>query len=68
MDFTVSNHEGKIAFEIDGTTWHNPSSVSEDKYTDDLLKQLALFLMAGKYIGGPINNSKKFRKELRMNC
>ena len=39
IDFAVRNHEGKIAFEVDGTTWHNPSSVSEDKYTDDLLKQ-----------------------------
>ncbi len=39
IDFAVRNSSGKIAFEIDGTTWHNPASVSESKYIDDLLKQ-----------------------------
>ncbi len=39
IDFAVNTTEGKIAFEIDGETWHNPGKVSEDKYTDDLLKQ-----------------------------
>ena len=37
--FAVNSDCGRIAFEIDGNTWHNPSSISEDKYTDDLLKQ-----------------------------
>lgn len=39
IDFAIRSNKGKIAIEIDGTTWHNPSSVSEEKYTDDLLKQ-----------------------------
>lgn len=32
----------KIAIEIDGETYHNPSKVSENKYIDDLLKQNSL--------------------------
>lgn len=39
IDFAIKTVDGKIAFEIDGETWHNPSRVSEEKYTDDLLKQ-----------------------------
>lgn len=39
IDFAVRSNLGKIAIEIDGTTWHDPSSVSAEKYTDDLLKQ-----------------------------
>ncbi|MDD6827807.1 MAG: DEAD/DEAH box helicase [Oscillospiraceae bacterium] len=39
IDYAVMTKDGKIAFEIDGETWHDPSKVSEEKYTDDLLKQ-----------------------------
>ena len=39
IDFAIKTEFGKIAFEIDGETWHNPSNVSQDKYIDDLLKQ-----------------------------
>ena len=39
IDFAVMTEDGKVAFEIDGETWHNPGKVSQDKYTDDLLKQ-----------------------------
>ena len=39
IDFAVMTEEGKVAFEIDGETWHNPGNVSKDKYVDDLLKQ-----------------------------
>lgn len=39
IDFALRSNLGKIAIEIDGTTWHNPSTVSDDKYSDDLLKQ-----------------------------
>lgn len=42
IDFAMNTPEGKIAIEIDGETWHNPQKVSEDKYTDDLLKQNSL--------------------------
>ena len=39
IDFALRSQLGKVAFEIDGNTWHNPAKISEDKYTDDLLKQ-----------------------------
>lgn len=39
IDFAIKSDRGNIAIEIDGTTWHDPSIVSEEKYTDDLLKQ-----------------------------
>ena len=39
IDFAFRTDSGKVAIEIDGTTWHNPENVSEDKYEDDLLKQ-----------------------------
>ncbi|WBW96255.1 hypothetical protein [Oceanirhabdus sp. W0125-5] len=39
IDFAIKNEGEKIALEIDGETWHNPSKVSQDKYYDDLLNQ-----------------------------
>lgn len=42
IDFAIKTVDGRIAFEIDGETWHNPSKVSQDKYADDLLKQNSL--------------------------
>lgn len=39
IDFALKSPESKIAIEIDGETYHNPSKVSENKYADDLLKQ-----------------------------
>ena len=42
IDFTLESPESKIAIEIDGETYHNPSKVSENKYADDLLKQNSL--------------------------
>ena len=39
IDFAIRTPDGRIAFEIDGETWHNPEKVSADKYIDDLLKQ-----------------------------
>ena len=38
----MESPESKIAIEIDGETYHNPSKVSENKYADDLLKQNSL--------------------------
>ena len=37
--FAMDSSEGRIAIEVDGNTWHEPSKISEDKYHDDLLKQ-----------------------------
>lgn len=42
IDFALESPESKIAIEIDGETYHNPSRVSENKYADDLLKQNSL--------------------------
>lgn len=42
IDFALESTESKIAIEIDGETYHNPSKVSENKYADDLLKQNSL--------------------------
>lgn len=39
IDYAIMTKDGKIAFEIDGETWHDPSKISEHKYTDDLCKQ-----------------------------
>jgi len=42
IDFALESEEVKIAIEIDGETYHNPSKVSNNKYYDDLLKQNSL--------------------------
>ena len=42
IDFALESPESKIAIEIDGETYHNPSKVSENKYADVLLKQNSL--------------------------
>ncbi len=42
IDFALESPEFKIAIEIDGETYHNPSKVSENKCADDLLKQNSL--------------------------
>ena len=42
IDFALESPESKIAIEIDGETYHNPSKVSENKYADDLPKQNSL--------------------------
>lgn len=39
IDFAIQTEDDKIAFEIDGETWHNPGKIATTKYHDDLLKQ-----------------------------
>ena len=48
IDFAIQTDEGRIAFEIDGETWHNPEKVSQGKYIDDLLKQNSLVYQGWK--------------------
>ena len=48
IDFAVMTEDGKVAFEIDGETWHNPGKVSESKYVDDLLKQNSMIFEGWK--------------------
>jgi superfamily II DNA or RNA helicase len=42
IDFALRTREERIAFEIDGLTWHVPDATSVLKYEDDLLKQNSL--------------------------
>jgi len=42
IDFALENDEMRIAIEIDGEKYHNPSKISSNKYYDDLLKQNSL--------------------------
>lgn len=42
IDFALISGGDRIAVEIDGETYHNPSKISDNKYIDDLLKQNSL--------------------------
>jgi superfamily II DNA or RNA helicase len=42
IDFALRTLDERVAFEIDGLTWHVPSSEQIAKYEDDLLKQNSL--------------------------
>jgi superfamily II DNA or RNA helicase len=42
IDFALENDGFRVAIEIDGETYHDPSRVSGNKYYDDLLKQNSL--------------------------
>ncbi len=42
VDYALRTHDQRIAFEIDGLTWHVPEATSASKYEDDLLKQNSL--------------------------
>ena len=38
----MESEEVRIAIEVDGETYHNPSKISSNKYYDDLVKQNSL--------------------------
>ncbi len=42
IDYALRTRDERIAFEIDGLTWHVPKATSVEKYEDDLLKQNSL--------------------------
>jgi superfamily II DNA or RNA helicase len=42
IDYALRTSDQKIAFEIDGLTWHLPSAITVEKYEDDLLRQNSL--------------------------
>jgi superfamily II DNA or RNA helicase len=42
VDFASRTRDQRVAFEIDGLTWHVPDATSVSKYEDDLLKQNSL--------------------------
>jgi superfamily II DNA or RNA helicase len=42
IDYALRTADEKIAFEIDGLTWHLPGAIPIEKYEDDLLRQNSL--------------------------
>ena len=42
IDYALRAADEKIAFEIDGLTWHHPGAITVDKFEDDLLRQNSL--------------------------
>ena len=42
VDYALRTRDERVAFEIDGVTWHVPEAVPVLKYEDDLLKQNSL--------------------------
>ena len=42
IDYALRTRDERVAFEIDGLTWHVPDAASVAKYEDDLLKQNSL--------------------------
>src|SRR5262249_22727017 len=42
VDYALRTPEEKVAFEIDGLTWHYPAAVPVEKFEDDLLRQNSL--------------------------
>ena len=69
IDFALESDRLKIAIEIDGETYHNPSKVSANKYSDDLTKQNSLIYQNWKVYRWVYNQLKsqpeKVKDELR---
>lgn len=42
IDYALRTSDERIAFEIDGLTWHLPGAIPVEKYEDDLLRQNSL--------------------------
>ncbi|MEO8495395.1 MAG: DEAD/DEAH box helicase family protein [Planctomycetota bacterium] len=42
IDYALNTVDAKIAFEIDGLTWHHPDAITIEKFEDDLLRQNSL--------------------------
>ena len=42
IDYALRTVDAKVAFEIDGLTWHHPEAITIDKFEDDLLRQNSL--------------------------
>lgn len=48
IDYALNTIDAKIAFEIDGLTWHHPDAITIDKFEDDLLRQNSLIHLGWK--------------------
>ena len=42
IDYAIRTYDERVAFEIDGLTWHLPGAIPIEKYEDDLLRQNSL--------------------------
>ncbi len=42
IDFAIRTTFFRVAFEIDGLTWHHPAAITIEKFEDDLLRQNSL--------------------------
>jgi superfamily II DNA or RNA helicase len=42
VDYALQTTDGKVAFEIDGLTWHHPEAITVADYEDQLLRQNSL--------------------------
>lgn len=42
IDYAIRTADYRVAFEVDGLTWHLPSAIPVAKYEDDLLRQNSL--------------------------
>ncbi len=42
IDYALTTPDARVAFEIDGLTWHHPDAITVDKFEDDLLRQNSL--------------------------
>lgn len=42
IDYALRTADERVAFEIDGLTWHLPGAITVEKYEDDLLRQNSL--------------------------
>jgi superfamily II DNA or RNA helicase len=48
IDYALKTVDARIAFEIDGLTWHHPDAISIEKFEDDLLRQNSLIHLGWK--------------------
>lgn len=65
IDFALESEGLKIAIEIDGERFHNPSKVSQNKYQDDLLKQNSLIFQDWKVYRWTYDQLKNQREKLK---
>jgi very-short-patch-repair endonuclease len=52
IDYAIRTLDQKIAFEIDGLTWHHPDAIPVEKFEDDLLRQNCLIHQGWKVFRG----------------
>ncbi len=70
IDYALSTLDAKIAFEIDGLTWHHPEAITIDKFEDDLLRQNSLIHFGWKVFRWTdrelFNESERVKEQLAL--